>query len=102
MVKIEIELTPEQLEKVETLQKQDISVGEAIDLLFEVKDEASSQINGLDDELKLFEKLYDSSLDVDKKTEILEENFGDSDKTYEMKVQNVKHKVSWFKDVFKF
>ena len=38
--KMEIELTEEQAKKVEILKSNGISVGEAIDMLFEVKEKA--------------------------------------------------------------
>ena len=85
MVKMEIDLTEEQLEKVKQLEAHDIGIGEAIDLLFEAKKETLSLIE-----------------DVDDIAEILDENYGDAEKTYEMKVQDVKHKISWTKDIFKF
>lgn len=103
MAKIEIELTDEQLKKVETLKEHDIDVGQAIDMLFEVKDKALSEINTIDDEeIGIFEKVKGNALDVDTKADILEENFGDSDKSYEMKVQDVKHKIRWARDFFRF
>ena len=97
MNKIEIELTDDQLEKVKKLEEQNISVGEAIDMLFEVKDETLSLADALDEDIKIFD-----SFKIDKKAEILDENFGDGEKTYEMIVQDRKHKVSWAKDIFKF
>lgn len=39
MVKKEIELTERQLEKVEILESKDISVGDAIDFIFDLKNE---------------------------------------------------------------
>ncbi len=100
MAKMEIELTDEQLEKVELLKKQGIDVGEAIDLLFEVKEGTLSLVDNIDEDIKVLEKIMD--LDVDKKAEILDENYGDAEKTYEMRVQDTKHKISWVRDVFKF
>ena len=41
-------------------------------------------------------------MDVDEKAEVLDENFGDADKTYELKAQELKSKISWAKDIFKF
>ena len=43
MTKIEIELTEEQLKKVEILQNNDIDVGSAIDMLFEIKEKSYQQ-----------------------------------------------------------
>lgn len=102
MPKIEIELTDEQQEKVNILKDEGISVGEAIDLLFEVKEEALAQMETVDDDLKILEKIKDMSLDVENKTEVLEENYGDAEKTYEIRAQDIKHKIKWGRDVFKF
>ena len=95
MSKMEIELTDEQMEKVKQLEAQNITVGQAIDMLFELKEKALPDI----------EKLEKSGLlevDVDAKAENLDENYGDSEKTYEMEVQDLKHKIKWSKEFFKF
>ena len=95
MSKMEIELTDEQMEKVKQLEAQNITVGQAIDMLFELKEKALPEI----------EKLEKSGLlevDVDAKAENLDENYGDSEKTYEMEVQDIKHKIKWSKEFFKF
>ena len=95
MSKMEIELTDEQMEKVKQLEAQNITVGQAIDMLFELKEKALPEI----------EKLEKSGLlevDVDAKAENLDENYGDSEKTYEMEVQELKHKIKWSKEFFKF
>ena len=62
---------------------------ESINLLFEIKDESLHQM----DELM---KILILSLDL------LKKSYGDSEKTPEMKVQEVKQKVSWGRDFFKF
>lgn len=49
MTKMEIDLTPEQIEKVEILKANGISIGEAIDMLFEIKEKALSDIETFDD-----------------------------------------------------
>ena len=61
MAKMEIELTEDQLEKVEILKSKDISVGEAIDLLFEVQHEIKDQLKGEDSEEELIEKISEYS-----------------------------------------
>ncbi|WP_432645556.1 hypothetical protein [Methanobrevibacter sp.] len=99
MNKMEIELTDEQLEKVKKLEEQGINVGQAIDMLFEAKQEVLSQIEKIE-ESGLLDKV--SNVDVDNKTENLEENYGDLEKTYEMEVQDIKHKLKWCKEFFKF
>lgn len=100
---MEIELTEEQLEKVKQLEAQNITVGDAIDKLFEMKEKALPEIAEINDEkIGLFEKVKESVLDVDNKAEVLDENYGDGEKTYEMKIQEVKHKVSWAKNFFNY
>ena len=100
---MEIELTDNQMEKVKELDAHGISVGDAIDKLFEMKEKALPEIDDIDEEqLGLFEKVKETALDVDNKAEILDENYGEADKTYEMKIQEIKHKVRWAKDFFKY
>ena len=102
MAKMELEFTDEQIEKINQLQANDISVGDAIDMLFEMKDKALPEIESMDNEITILEKVKENALDVESKADNLEENYGDADKSYEMKVQDVKHKISWAKDFFKF
>lgn len=124
MAKMEIELTDKQLEKVNILKENDIDVGQAIDMLFELKEEVlnqtddylnkrldeatkqkadlEAQINQIDEELSIIGRLKDTALDIDEKQKILEKDYGEADKTYEMKVQDVKHRIKWTSDFFKF
>ena len=122
--KMEIELTEEQAKKVEILKSNGISVGEAIDMLFEVKEKAitmrkefldarisnaqkekaelENRISDLDQSIELLNKLNDDNLNLEEKHMILENERGTGDESYEMRVQRVKHNVSWAKDFFKF
>ena len=99
---MEIELTDDQLEKVKHLESKNISVGEAIDMLFEAKEKTFSELESLDEEISLLEKVKDSTLDIDAKAENLEDNYGDVEKTYDQHVLEYKQRLSWAKDVFKF
>ena len=45
MPKMEFDLTAEQIEKVKILEENGISVGEAIDVLFEIKNKAIEQMD---------------------------------------------------------
>ena len=101
MVKIEFDLTNEQIEKVKKLEENGISVGEAIDLLFKIKDEAIHQMDSVDESIGIITQIT-SSIDADKKIEIMEKTYNDSDKTPEMKIQETKHKIKWGRDLFKF
>lgn len=102
MGKMEIELTPEQEEKVEILKSNGISVGQAIDMLFEAKEETSSLFEELDVAMAAYDKVKDTALDYETKQKILKKEYEDSEKTYEMIVQDVKHSISWANDFFKF
>ena len=103
MTKMEIDLTPEQIEKVEILKANGISIGEAIDMLFEIKEKALSDIETFDDsKIGLLAILNDDMFNVDEKSELLDENYSASEKTYELKAQEVKTKISWAKDIFNF
>ena len=80
---MEIELNDEQLEKVELLESKGISVGDAIDMLFEARDKASTIIDDIDTNL---------AKNADAETQ--------PPKTYDEAVQDYKHHVSWAKDFF--
>ena len=100
MAKMEIELTEDQLEKVEILKSKDISVGEAIDLLFEVQHEIEDQLieQGSEDELK--EKINDDTYGMELKANVLKNNFEESE-SYDKAVHIAKQDVKWSK-LFKF
>ena len=124
MVEKTIELTEEQLQKVEQLEAHGISVGKAIDMLYDVQDNLKeytndyldnkiadanaekasleAQLKKLNNELAVFNKLKDTSLDYNQKQEILEKEYSPLDESYEMKVQKVKRNISWAHDLFKF
>ncbi len=124
MVEKTIELTDDQLKKVEILQSNGIGIGDAIDMLFKVKEDVAIQgnkffdtkiaqateektaleeeIKKIDEEIAIFNKLKDTSLDFEQKQEILEKEYGNIDDSYEVQVQNAKRNISWAKDFFKF
>ena len=95
---MEIELTEQQMKRVEELEAQGINVGKAIDMLYDVKDEAFSQM----EKMGFLDRLRSNTMDADNKAKELDENYSEGEKTYEVQVQDVKHKVSWAKDFFKF
>ena len=102
MIKMEIELTDEQFDKVKHLESQNVSVGEAIDMLFEAKEKTFSELEAIDKEINMIGKVKDSTLDIDSKAENLEENYGDAEKTFDQEVLEYKPRLSWADDVFKF
>lgn len=123
-MKMEIELTDSQAQKVRTLQENDISVGDAIDILFEMKESIAAhsdkvvderiskltaekaklqeQIDKLDKEMSVFNKLKDTTLDVGQKLKIIEKDYGEIDDTYDKVVLDTKHKFKWSENLFKF
>lgn len=93
MVKVEVELTDEQYDKVKQIEEQGITIGEGIDMLFDVVD-------------KLHEDYAESEkdkgpLDATQKAKRLEKHYGETDKTYDVEVQDRKHKIKWAKEFFK-
>lgn len=109
-MKMEIELTDEQAKKIDVLKENGIEVGEAIDMLFEMnntfidnkiikaqeeKAELEEKLSQIDEELSLFNKLKDTSLDSSQKQKIVEKEYGTIDKTYDESVQDAKHKFKW-------
>lgn len=123
-MKMEIELTESQAEKVEVLNEKGISVGEAIDLLFDIRDdvidssdkyiddriemankqkeELKEQMAKVEDELTLFNKLKESSINPEQKVKIIEREYGKIDKTYDETVHDAKLKFKWTRSIFKF
>ena len=94
MVKMEIELTEEQLEKVEILKSNGFDVGQAIDLLFDVQHEIKDQIEENDADGNIWEKIQDTGFDLKIKAELLKKNFDESE-SYDRTVNDAKHKVKW-------
>ena len=122
-MKMDIELTDEQFEKVKILEENNISVGEAIDIIFEMKDnitkhsglyldsriaraeeekaELEAKINRIEEDLSLFEKLKGTALDVNEKQKLVEKTYI-QEESYDQTLQNAKHNVKWSTKFFKF
>ena len=123
-MKMEIELTESQAEKVEILKDNGIGVGEAIDILFDIRDdvinssdryidgkiemankqkaELKEQMAKVDEELTLYTKLKDSTVNPEQKIKIIEKEYGKMDKSYDETVHDAKLKFKWRKSIFKF
>ena len=123
-MKMEIDVTDEQAEKIQTLKDNDISVGEAIDILFDMKEtievqsdivldskikqanekkvELEREIVELDKQISVFDKLKDASLDVGQKQKIVEKEYGQLDKTFDEVIMDAKHRFKWSRSLFKF
>lgn len=100
MAKIELELTDDQVNKLKELESYDMDVGKLIDNFYEARSKVSSEIGEMEKNTSLLGKVKDSSLDVDNKAENLDENFSENE-TYEVKIKDARHKISWAKDIFK-
>ena len=116
---ITAELTDEQFEKYELMKENGMEIGDAIDLIFNLRDELKlnndelleerlDQLNNkkqsleeemakVDQELGVIDKLKDTALDFEAKNEILEKEYAAIDETYEMKVQELKRGLKWSK-----
>ena len=101
MTKMEFDLTDGQIEKVKILEENGISIGEAIDLLFEIKEEAFIQMDRVDENIDFVTQIT-ASRNADKKKEIMENMYGDSEDTRDKKIKEAKQKVKWGRDFFKF
>ena len=99
MVEKTIELTEEQLEKVAILEANDISVGEAVDMLFKIKKDFNDNAPTVED-IDSLSKLL-NSVNSTEKEKILEKEYEET-KTYDDQIQKVKRSISWSHDFFKF
>ena len=124
MVEKTIELTEEQMKRVEQLEARGITIGDAIDMLYDLEENLKNysntyidnkiadahvekasleaELKKIEDEIEIYRKLKDSSLDLNQKKEILEKEYSALDDSYEMKAQQFKRNISWANDFFKF
>lgn len=117
-MKMEIELTDEQAQKVEILKENGIEVGEAIEMFFDMRDvvsesgvlivekkieeankekaELEQKIEKVDNDISYLNKIKDNSLDITQKKKIVEKEYGiTKTKTYDEEVMDTRHKVKW-------
>ena len=136
---ITAQLTDKQYELYKIMQENNLEVGEAIELIFTLReqlqlrnnelledrvaeltakkeslkeeveqvDEAekssiTDEILKIEQELGVLDKLKDTTLDIDAKTDILEKEYATIDETYEMRVQAQRHNIKWSKFFSKF
>lgn len=99
MAKMELEFSDEQIEKIKILESNDFTVGEAIDLLFNVQNEIKKQIEENDPDGDILEKIQNAEFDLKIKAEIFEKE--GKHETYDEAIQDVKHHVKW-SEFFKF
>ena len=98
MVEKTIELTEEQLEKVEILEANDISVGEAVDMFFKIREDFKNNAPTAEDMDSLSKLL--SSINSSEKEKIVEKEYTET-KTYDDQIQNIKRSISWTHNFFK-
>lgn len=96
MKTMEIEFTDDQLEKIEILESKGIDVGQAIDLLFALQNEALNQIEDQKQKEGMIEKIKDTAIDADIKEGLLKKQYEESE-TYDKTLQTTKHKINWSK-----
>ncbi len=94
MPKMEFEFTPEQIEKIKILESKDISVGQAIELLFEVQEEALNQIAEQKHDEGFIEKIKSTSMDYEIKETLLKSQYEEKE-TYDEAVFKAKTKINW-------
>ena len=94
MTKMEIEFTDEQIEKIEILKDNGISVGQAIDLLFKVQNEIKTQVQENHPDEDILEKIENSDFDVNIKAEIMEKA-DNKPETYDVAIEETRRKVKW-------
>lgn len=76
------------------------TVGEAIDLLFNVQNEIKNQIEQNNPDENILEKIQESDFDLKIKAEIFKKE-GIDHETYDEAIENVKQNVKW-SEFFKF
>ena len=94
MTKMEIELTDEQIEKIEILKDNGISVGQAINLLFKVQNEIKTQVEENHPDDDIMEKIQNTDFDVNIKAEIIEKT-EPKPETYDVAIEETRRKVKW-------
>ena len=100
MTKMEIDFSDEQIKKIEILKSNGFTVGEAIDLLFNVQNEIKNQIEQNNPDENILEKIQESDFDLKIKAEIFKKEEIDYE-TYDEAIENVKQNVKW-SEFFKF
>ena len=109
-MRMEIEFTDEQAKKVDILKENGIGVGDAIDMLFDLKetfadtklnqaqdkkDKLEEELAKIDKEISMYNQMKEGSLDPSLKVKIIEKEYGTIEKTYDESVQDAKHKFKW-------
>ena len=114
---ITAQLNDEQFKKYEVMKENGMEIGDAIDLIFNLRDEfelnndelleerlailnekkqaLEDEMAKVDQELGVIGKLKDTALDFEAKNEVLEKEYAAIDESYEMKVQAQKRGLKW-------
>ena len=121
---ITAQLNDEQFKKYEVMKENGMEIGDAIDLIFNLRDEfelnndelleerlailnekkqaLEDEMAKVDQELGVIDMLKDTALDFEAKNEVLEKEYAAIDESYEMKVQAQKRGLKWGKMVSQF
>ena len=121
---ITAQLNDEQFKKYEIMKENGMEIGDAIDLIFNLRDEfelnndelleerlailnekkqaLEDEMAKVDQELGVIGKLKDTALNFEAKNEVLEKEYAAIDESYEMKVQAQKRGLKWGKMVSQF
>ena len=117
---ITVELNDEQFERYQIMEENGLSVGEAIDLIFYLRDhygvrndqlleerledementdkDLTPELEKVTAEMDVINKLKDTAYDFEAKEKILEKEYAAIDDSYEMKVQDHKRVIKWGK-----
>lgn len=119
-----VELTHDQEIKLEILNDNGITLGDAIDMLFEIKEEIIFQSNEylnnkidevnkeksalenrldeLEHEIYTIKKLKDKNTDIDEKSKIFMKEYGNTSKASELRSEEAKRRIIKAHDFFKF
>ena len=102
MVEKTIELTDNQLEKVQFLEERGLSVGDAVEMLFKIKEDIEAHKKEIHEGVEQFVKLNDENhIKFAEKNAVSEED-AESHQTYDKKIQAVKRNISWTDDFLNF
>lgn len=96
MVEKTIELTDEQMERVALLEESGLSVGDAVDMLFQIKKDIELHTNQIENGLHAFENPQNQNQE-----EALENEHAPS-QDYGNAIKSVKKSIDWTRDYLKF
>lgn len=124
MNKTVVELTHDQEIKLEILNDNGITIGDAIDMLFEIKEEIifqsneylnnkidevnkeksalESRLDEIEHEIYTIKQLKEKNTQADEKTKIFMKEYGNTPKSSEIRAEEAKRRIVKAHDFFKF